>query len=385
MATPQLDTPFSELNSAAFVRALVDLRRAVQARLGAADLRHLRRIQGWGRVCTLAGYALAPWLLFNPLAALLISQGNLTRWLLMHHIGHRGYDKVPGVPRRYTSAAFATGWRRFADWFDWMLPEAWNHEHNVLHHYYTGEGGDPDLVEDIVTHSALHRGPMLLRYGMVAFFALTWKWSYYAPNTFRTLHNVQRRKAGEPEIKSWWVYFNPFWRPGFTFWRRCLLPYGLTRFVALPALFLPLGTHAALCVLTNSVLAELLVNLHTFMNIAPNHAGDDVYRFDSPVKDKAEHYMRQITGSVNYRCGNDALDFAQMWLNYQIEHHIWPDLPMLQYRLVQPQVRQLCEDFGLPYVQESIFRRNRKLVEIMVGHTRMRRVNRLSAVVRSAG
>ena len=33
------------------------------------------------------------------------------------------------------------------DWFDWMLPEAWNVEHNNLHHYRTGEPGDPDLVE----------------------------------------------------------------------------------------------------------------------------------------------------------------------------------------------------------------------------------------------
>ena len=28
-----------------------------------------------------------------------------------------------------------------------MLPEAWNVEHNNLHHYRLGESGDPDLVE----------------------------------------------------------------------------------------------------------------------------------------------------------------------------------------------------------------------------------------------
>lgn len=384
MAHPQLDTPFAGLDGAAFTRALADLRRSAVARLGDADLRHLRRIQLWGRLCTLLGYALAPWLPFNPVAALLMSQGNLTRWLLMHHIGHRGYDKVPGVPPRYTSARFAVGWRRFADWFDWMLPEAWNHEHNVLHHSYTGEGGDPDLVEQIVSDSAMTRGPMWRRYVFVAFFATTWKWSYYAPNTFRTLHNVQRRKGGESEITSWWAYFNPFWAPGRAFWRRCLLPYGLVRFVALPALFLPLGVRAALCVLFNSLLAEVFVNVHTFMNIAPNHAGEDLYRFDSKVKDKAEHYMRQITGSVNYACGSDGIDFAQMWLNYQIEHHIWPDLPMLQYRLVQPEVKALCAAHGLPYVQESIFTRNRKLVDIMVGKATMRRVNQLRLVPRAA-
>ena len=28
-----------------------------------------------------------------------------------------------------------------------MLPEAWNVEHNNLHHYRLSESGDPDLVE----------------------------------------------------------------------------------------------------------------------------------------------------------------------------------------------------------------------------------------------
>ena len=28
-----------------------------------------------------------------------------------------------------------------------MLPEAWNIEHNNLHHYRLGEDDDPDLVE----------------------------------------------------------------------------------------------------------------------------------------------------------------------------------------------------------------------------------------------
>ncbi len=33
------------------------------------------------------------------------------------------------------SQRFAQGKRRFIDWFDWILPEAWNYEHNILHHY----------------------------------------------------------------------------------------------------------------------------------------------------------------------------------------------------------------------------------------------------------
>ncbi|NOR40288.1 MAG: fatty acid desaturase, partial [Gammaproteobacteria bacterium] len=47
-----------------------------------ADLRHLRKMEWWGRICTLLGYATA-WMIPNPVSALLISQGIFTRWALI--------------------------------------------------------------------------------------------------------------------------------------------------------------------------------------------------------------------------------------------------------------------------------------------------------------
>ena len=37
-------------------------------------------------------------------------------------------------------------------------------------------------------------------------------------------------------------------------------------------------------------------------------------------------------------------------LSYQIEHHLFPDLPSNRYAEVAPRVRALCERYGLPYV-----------------------------------
>ncbi len=70
--------------------------------------------------------------------------GNVNRWTnIAHPVLHRGYDKIPGIPARYTSKGFAQGFRRWLDWADWMDPAAWNHEHNRLHHYNLGEAADP--------------------------------------------------------------------------------------------------------------------------------------------------------------------------------------------------------------------------------------------------
>jgi fatty acid desaturase len=72
------------------------------------------------------------------------------------------------------------------------------------------------------------------------------------------------------------------------------------------------------------------------------------------------------------------VDFLHGWLNYQIEHHLFPDLPMLKYQQIQPKVKEVCERYGLPYVQEGVFKRARRLLDIMVGKTSMKRVERVA-------
>ncbi|MFT6817152.1 MAG: fatty acid desaturase, partial [Myxococcota bacterium] len=91
-----------------------------------------------------------------------------------------------------------------------------------------------------------------------------------------------------------------------------------------------------------------------------------------PARGKDEFHLRQIVGSANYACGNDVTDFLHGWLNYQIEHHLFPRATMLQYRRMQPELKTLCHKYGVPYVQESVWKRAWKTVDIMTGQTSMR-------------
>lgn len=381
-------TDFSHVDLDAFARDVRALRAEADAAMGEEDIRHLRKIITLGNLCSLLGYATA-WLLPNPISAYLISQGTFTRWTtLMHHIGHRGYDKVPGIPDRYTSAKWAKGWRRFIDFPDWLLPEGWHQEHNVMHHFHTGDMGDPDLVERDVDWLRNARWPVWLKHIIIAYFAMSWKVAYYVPRTIRAMQYARARRQGKvadettpPADVPSGTYphdtralaprqgqFNPLSAGGRETWLLSLLPYGLYRFVLLPALFLPLGRVAALNVLATSVLAEVFTNLHTFIVIAPNHAGDDLHRFDGPMTGgKGEYYLRSIVGSANFATGTDTVDFLQGWLNYQIEHHVWPDLPMLRLRQLQPRLKALCAQYGIPYVQQSVWARVGKLVRVMTG------------------
>lgn len=360
-AQPAFDS--STVDVEAFLRDVQALRAQVDASLGEADAAHLRKIEWVGRIATVLGVATC-WIAPNPLSAAGMSLGRATRWLLMHHVGHRGYDRVPGMPVTRTSKGFAKGRRRFLDWFDWMLPDAWIYEHNVLHHSHTGEEADPDLLERNAEKSLRNPArPLALRYLQLALLAITWRASYYAPETLRSWSrkgkNLDAPLSREEARTLLW---------------RCYVPYFTFHFVLFPALFLPLGTWAAVSALANALLAEVFTNLHTFLVVGPNHTGEDLYRFETPPANKGERYLQQVLGSANYATGGDVNDFAHLWLNYQIEHHLFPDIPMLKYREVQPHVRALCEKHGIPYVQESVWTRARKMVDVVVGLRSMRRL-----------
>jgi len=365
---------YKNVDRAALAKDLDAIYKEITARTNEDDFKHIKKMELWGRACSLLGYATA-WIMPNPISALLISQGSFTRWTQMTHpIVHKGYDKIENVPDHYKSKKFAQGWRRFIDWPDWITPAGWHQEHDILHHYNLGEQLDPDQLEYNLAWLRDSKIPMPLRYLLIILFMGFWKVIYYAPRTHKELRISQARQNREPEPNitrlSAWSLFS---KEGRALWFKSIIPYAIFRFAFLPALFLPLGTTAAMSVLLTSLMAEIFTNMHTFLVIVPNHAGDDVMMFEEKGKGKGEYYLRQILGSVNYPTGSNFNDFFYGWLNYQVEHHLWPDATLAQYQRVQPKVVEICKKHGIPYIQESVFKRLIKAMDIMVGRTSMLR------------
>lgn len=122
---------------------------------------------------------------------------------------------------------------------------------------------------------------------------------------------------------------------------RVLAPYFIMMFIVIPLTsYLAFGNWQT--ALFSALLAEILTNIHSFSIIVPNHAGRDIYKFDTSVVARSdEFYLRAVIGSTNFHTGSDfgqpgsfmanCVDFVHGWLNYQIEHHMFPDMSMLQY------------------------------------------------------
>ena len=357
--------------------------------VGQEDFEHLLKLEKWGRMFTFGGYGIIlllsilglggelSGLVFWSLAiiaALAISTGNVARWAdVTHPILHGAYDKVPNVPERYTKKYFAKGSRRFVDWLDWIKPEAWSYEHNIMHHYHLGEDADPDNVERNLQWLIQSKIPMWLRYVIIYAFAGMWKFLYYAPNTLMILENKKRKEQDRLEVTDYEL--DPRTKNGLELWMEYYLPYAIIKFVVFPLLFLPFGTTAVINALIIILLAEFFANLHSFLVIVPNHSAEDIYMFSEPTKSTGEFYLRQIMGSVNYNTGTDFLDFAHGFLNYQIEHHLFPNMPHSYYQKMQPIVKDICKKHNLEYRQESVFKRAKMTIELMVGKTQLLRVD----------
>ncbi|CAJ1370494.1 unnamed protein product [Effrenium voratum] len=400
--------------------------KAAKAAVGEAteeDAKHLQRLVFisqvllyGGHVLLLLGAAMPSWstaLLTCFAGASMISFARCMKWTIIgHHVSHGGYDKLQkshptALPAHYKRGVFAVGFRRFLDWLDWMLPQAWDVEHNKAHHYYLSEEKDPDLVEHNFEILRKFPLPSALKYMSMFMWVFTWKFTYYSPNTFKELALSKKEGWLARNWPSWNKKTDPvvvfdvfrmpleallrgtvkdsfYWMYFFAQWFAVILPMIIS--VVVPAAW-PLALsqaglwpgfstvrEATIRLLVASVVADLMSNAHAFVIIACNHSGGDLYRYSTSCKAfSAEFLLRCSYSSANFECGNELIDIIYGWLNYQVEHHMYPDLTPLQYRKLQPLVKSVCKKHGVMYVQQNALTRTWKMFQVAVGDAQMKR------------
>jgi fatty acid desaturase len=92
-----------------------------------------------------------------------------------------------------------------------------------------------------------------------------------------------------------------------------------------------------------------LFGLYLGCAFAPNHKGMATLT----QADQLDFVRRQVLTSRNV-AGSRTAEFVLGGLNYQIEHHLFPNMPRPNLRHAQPLVRAFCAQHGLPYVEASL-------------------------------
>ena len=81
------------------------------------------------------------------------------------------------------------------------------------------------------------------------------------------------------------------------------------------------------------------------------HFPDQTYVFtQDEVRDEQPggRYVRQLIGAANIE-GGPMFHVMSGNLGYQVEHHLYPDMPSSRYGEIAPRVREICKRYGLPY------------------------------------
>jgi NADPH-dependent stearoyl-CoA 9-desaturase len=97
--------------------------------------------------------------------------------------------------------------------------------------------------------------------------------------------------------------------------------------------------------------ANVARNVWAYAIIFCGHFPDQTYTFsEAEVEDESPGgwYVRQLSGSANIE-GGPFFHVASGNLGFQVEHHLFPDLPSTRYAEIAPQVKDVCERYGLPY------------------------------------
>jgi fatty acid desaturase len=98
------------------------------------------------------------------------------------------------------------------------------------------------------------------------------------------------------------------------------------------------------------VVQQGLFGLYLGCAFAPNHKGMPTLT----DADELDSLRRQVLTSRNVR-GSWLVDLVLGGLNYQIEHHLFPNVPRPNLRRAQPLVRAFCQHHGLDYTEASLF------------------------------
>jgi linoleoyl-CoA desaturase len=289
-----------------------------------------------------------------------------------HTALHGAYDKLPGA------AAFAS------KTFRWDTPvdeEAWRYAHNVRHHGNTNVAGkDPDIhfgtirLTEGTPWSRQHRLQLANALGIVFPNFLFFIGSHVSGLNDVFFDNGRPERLDLLPDRSR-ESVRGAWRKGL----RKYVPYYLYNYVFFPALAGPMFWK----VLLGNWLADTLRNVYSAATIFCGHVGPDVVSYPAGTRahGRGQWYAMQVEASNDFQvslpvsilCGG---------LECQIEHHLFPTLPPRRLREIAPEVRAICEKYGVAYRTDTWGRTLRKALGHIARLAHDREVRSIRGLVR---
>jgi NADPH-dependent stearoyl-CoA 9-desaturase len=314
------------------------VRAAVVEKRGAHDAAYIRRVIDVQRKLELGSRAVLLVSLFPP--AWILGTAGLSVAKIIenmeigHNVMHGQWDWMRD-PKIHS-----TTW----EWDNASPSEQWKHSHNELHHTYTNViGKDNDLGYGIMRVDEDQRWvPLYLAQPLWNFInACFFEYGIAAYDLELGKNLATKKRRSNPEFKA----------RGKQVLRK-IRGQATKDYLMHPILSGP----SALTTLTANATANLVRNLWTHSVIMCGHFPEGVETFERRSitgETRGEWYLRQMLGSANIN-GSKAMHFMTGNLSFQVEHHLFPDLPSNRYQEIAPQIQEIFERYGLTYVTGSL-------------------------------
>ncbi|MCW3009861.1 MAG: Fatty acid desaturase [Solirubrobacterales bacterium] len=330
------DDPTAHLSAediACLGRELDAIREQVIASRGERDAEYIRAVIDNQRKLELASRAVLLFSLFPPAwiagtAGLSVSKV-LENMEIGHNVMHGQWDWMRD-PKIHS-----TTW----EWDNATPSDQWKHSHNDLHHTYTNVlGHDNDLGYGIMRVDEDQRwhpfylgqplwnaiNALLFEYGIAA----------YDLEIGKALKGRKDKDDFKAQAKGV---------------LRKIRKQVTRDYVVHPILSGP----SALTTLGANITANVVRNVWTHSVIMCGHFPEGVETFEKTSiegETRGEWYLRQMLGSANIT-GSPFMHLMTGNLSFQIEHHLFPDLPSNRYSEIAPKVKELFERYELTYTE----------------------------------
>jgi NADPH-dependent stearoyl-CoA 9-desaturase len=329
-------------------RELDQIRREVEESRGENDAAYIRKMIGLQRKLMVGGRVTLFASAFPPAwvagTAMLAAGKILENMEIGHNVMHGQWDWM-NDPEIHSGT-----W----EWDTTCPAEQWKHSHNYMHHTYTNViGKDNDVGYGILRMSRDQKWhPANLGQPVYnALLALLFEWGVALHDL--DIEAIRKREKDPVEMKR---QLKQIWRK--------VRKQVAKDYVIFPALTGPQFVST----LTANATANIIRNLWSYMIIFCGHFPDGALHFTEEELDnekQGEWYLRQLFGSANFS-GSRFTHVMAGSLGYQIEHHLFPDLPSNRYPEIAERVKVLCEKYGLDYTIGPLYRQYGQVIRTVM-------------------
>jgi linoleoyl-CoA desaturase len=248
---------------------------------------------------------------------------------IMHDACHGSYSDRSGINYFLGLSMNAVGSNAFL----------WKIRHNVLHHTYTNiDGIDHDIANwpmlrqsEAQTRKPIHRFQHIYMFGLYAVTTLYWIFIQDFQKYFsRTIPPSTPIKFDVREQIIFWI------TKGFYFFFFVILPIIFFGWIAWLVGFVVMHFAMSLGLITIFQLSHLV----ELTAIASS---------ESTKLDEIEWAVHELMTTSNYATASKLVTWLVGGLNFQIEHHLFPNVSHIHYFAISRIVRETCREFNLPY------------------------------------